>query len=135
GKGKNGGRAKAQGKARPVQGRAGAGATQRRLGARRRADLWRDSRPREETERGRGRRGRPHDRRGGDARAYRGGGVALDRRAGRQDARRRARETSPDGGESETPRGRPGRGGDRRLERDPPRPRRPPGPEPADRLV
>ena len=33
------------------------------------------------------------------------------------------------------PRDRPGRGGGRRVERDPPRPRRVAGPEPADRLV
>ena len=62
-------------------------------------------------------------------------GVALDRHSGRQDAVERARQAAPHGGCPRAPGGRPGRGGDRRFQRDPPGPRRVAGPEPADGLV
>ena len=54
---------------------------------------------------------------------------------GRQDARRRARETPQDGGGDRAARRRAARGGGRGLDRGPARPRWPAGPEPADRLV
>ena len=73
--------------------------------------------------------------RSGDARQRRAGRVALDRRARRQDARRRARQAAQDGAGARQARRRPGRGGDRRLDGGAARPRRPAGPEPADRLV
>ena len=61
--------------------------------------------------------------------------VALDRHSGRQDARRRAREAAAHGGRARQARRRPGGGGAGGLDRGPPRPRRPAGSEPADRLV
>ena len=75
-------------------------------------------------------------RRGGDARPCRAGRLALDRRAGRQDARGRARQAAQDGRASSRRRvvGQE-RGGDGGFDRGAPRPRRPAGPEPADRLV
>ena len=74
-------------------------------------------------------------RRGGDREPRRAGRVALDRRSGRQDARRRARETPQDGGGDRAARRWAARGGGRGLDRGPARPRWPAGPEPADRLV
>ena len=50
-------------------------------------------------------------RRSGDRKPRRPGRLALDRRAGRQDARRRARETPQDGGGDRAPRRRPARSG------------------------
>ena len=86
---------------------------------------------------GAGRRGgaAPHAGGGGDRRAHRRGGLALDRHSGRQDAGGRAREAAVDGGEPAQAGGRPGRGAGRRRQRGAPRPGRPAGPEPADRLV
>ena len=107
----------------------------RRLGPRRRIDLRRHPAARKAAEGGRGRREGAHARRGGHRRAHRRRRVALDRHPGRQDARGRARQALADGAEPRPPRDRPGRGGGRRVERDPPRPRRVAGPEPADRLV
>ena len=74
-------------------------------------------------------------RRGGDRQSRRPGRVALDRRAGRQDARGRAREAPQDGGGDRAPGRRPEGGGHCGVDRGPARPRRPAGPEPADRLV
>ena len=73
--------------------------------------------------------------RGGDGEPRRAGRLALDRRPGRQDARRRARETPQDGGRDRAARRWAARGGGRGFDRGPARPRRPAGPEPADRLV
>ncbi len=56
--------------------------------------------------------------------AYRAGGVALDRRARRQDAGGRAGETPQDGGGAGQARGRPARGCGRGGDRRPARPRR-----------
>ncbi|EIL96487.1 ATP-dependent chaperone ClpB [Rhodanobacter sp. 115] len=75
---------------------------------------------------------------GPDPRHRRGncrGGRALDRDSGQQDAGRRARETAEDGGRTAQARGRPGRGGEGRLRRDPPLARGPVRSEPAQRLV
>ena len=72
---------------------------------------------------------------GGDAEPRRRGRLALDRRAGRQDARGRAREAPPHGGGDRQARRRAARGGRGRLDGGAARPRRPAGPEPADRLV
>ena len=69
-----------------------------------------------------------------DARDRRGG-LALDRHSRRQDAGGRAREAAADGRGAARPRHRPGGGDHRRLRRRAPRPRRPAGSEPADRLV
>ena len=81
------------------------------------------------------RRGRRNDGRGCDAQSYRRRRVALDRRSGRSHARRRAREAPQDGGADRQARGRPGRGREGGRDRGAPRPRRPAGSEPADRLV
>ena len=78
---------------------------------------------------------RRHGRRGGDRRPHRAGGLALDRRAGRPDARRREGEAAAHGGADRQARRRPGRGRQGGLDRGAPRPRRPAGSEPADRLV
>jgi ATP-dependent Clp protease ATP-binding subunit ClpB len=61
--------------------------------------------------------------------------LALDRRAGRQDARGREGKAAPHGGSAGAARGRPGRGGEGRLDGGAPCPRGPAGSEPADRLV
>ncbi len=61
--------------------------------------------------------------------------LALDRHPRRQDAGGRARQAAPHGGGDHPPRGRPVGGGHRRLRRRPPRPRRPAGSEPPDRLI
>ena len=111
------------------------GAAPRRLEPGGRTHLRRDPRTRTQTAGGRGGRRRAHARRGGHRGAHRRGGVALDRHSGRQDAVGRAREASRHGENAAASGGRPGRGGRRRLERDPPRPRRLAGPEPADGLV
>ena len=63
------------------------------------------------------------------------GGVALDRHSGRQDARRRARQAAEDGGCAVAARGRAGGGGACGVDRGAPGPCRPPGPQPADRLL
>ena len=68
-------------------------------------------------------------------RAHRPHRLALDRHSGRQDAGRRARQAAPHGGRARQARRRPGRGRACRRDRRAPRPRRPAGPEPADRLV
>ena len=128
--------AEAQGAARGRAQRPRPGAAQGRLRRGRRADLWRHPRPRKEARRHRvdaERRGA--GRRGGDARPRRAGRLALDRRAGRQDAGGRARQAAEDGGGARQARRRPGRGGEGGLDRGAARPRRPAGPEPADRLV
>ena len=73
---------------------------------------------------GRGRRGgRRRDRR------------QVDRRAGEPAHGGRDAEARPHGGRAAQPGHRPGRGGDRGRERDPPVARRALGPEPADRLL
>ena len=72
---------------------------------------------------------------GGDRRPHRAGRLALDRRAGRPDARRRARQAAAHGRADRQARRRPGRSGEGGLDRGAPRPRRPAGSEPADRLV
>ena len=65
----------------------------------------------------------------------RAGRLALDRRAGRQDAVGRARQAAQDGGRAGQARRRPERGGDGGLDRRAPRARRPAGSASADRLV
>ncbi len=102
-----------------------------------RAGLRRDPRPREEAQgsrdpRGRGRQGRQGR---GHARGHRGRRVALDRRAGRQDAGRRALQAPAHGGGDPQARDRPGRGRRRGGECGASRPCRPAGPEPSDRFV
>ena len=111
-------------------------AARRRLGQGRRALLRHHPGHREGAagDRGEGRRRRPHGR-GGDAGPCRRRRLALDRHPGRQDARGRAREAPQDGGGDLTARRRPARGGRGGLDGGAPRPRRPAGPEPADRLV
>ena len=115
--------------------RARPGGAQGRLRRSRPARLRRDPRARKEARRHREPELGGAGRRGGDARPCRAGGVALDRRAGRQDARRRARQAAEDGGRDRQARRRPERGGDGGVDRSPARPRRTAGPEPADRLV
>ena len=135
-KGKLAGGAEAQGTARPGPRRAGAGAAPRRLEPRRRTDLWRHSGTRAQARRGRGRRQRTHARRSGDrpstspAIVSRWTGIPVDKMLEGE-----REKLLPHGGKSAPPRHRSGRGGGRRVERDPPRPRRVAGPEPADRLV
>ncbi len=108
----------------------------RRVPARRRTGLWPDSRAREEACRDRGQRKRRRDDGGGGHRQpHRAGGVALDRRARRQDAGRRKGQAAADGRQPRQPRGRPGRGGACGRDRGAPFARRPAGPEPADGLV
>ena len=82
-----------------------------------------------EVQRRQGREGRSH------ARGHRRRGVALDRRAGRQDAGRRARQAAAHGRADRQARGRPGRGRAGGGRRGAPRARRPAGSQPADRLV
>ena len=98
--------------------------------------LWRDPDAGKAPGRGRG-QGRPGRRlaRGGRRRADRRRGLPLDRRAGRKDAGGRAREAAVHGGRPARPRGRPGGGPAGGLRRRAPRPRRPAGPQPPDRLV
>ncbi len=100
-------------------------AAQGRVPARRRARLWPHSRAREEAQgdRGRRRQGR-HGGGGGDRRPHRAGGLALDRRAGRPDARRREGEAPAHGGAARQARRRPGRGRQGGVDRGAPRPRR-----------
>ena len=78
---------------------------------------------------------RRHGRGSGDAESRGAGGVALDRRAGRQDAGGRAGQALAHGERAGQARRRPGGGGEGGLHRGAPRPRRPAGSEPADRLV
>ena len=112
-------------------------AAARRIPARRRTGLWPHSRAGKEAEGGRSLRERQgrHGRGDRDRRSRRRRGLALDRRAGRQDARGREGEAAAHGRRARQARHRPeggrARGGDRRA----PRPRRPAGPAPADRLV
>ena len=63
------------------------------------------------------------------------GRLALDRHSGGADAGRRARQAAAHGGRAGQARGRPARGGRGRLDGRAACPRRPAGPEPADRLV
>ena len=84
---------------------------------------------------GRGQERRRRRRGGGHLRPRRADRVALDRHPGRPHARRRAREAAQDGGADRQARRRPGRSGEGGFDRGAPRPRRPAGPEPADRLV
>ena len=63
------------------------------------------------------------------------GRLPLDRHSRRQDAGGRARKAAVDGGEPAQAGGRPGGGAGRRRQRGAPRPCRPAGSEPADRLV
>ncbi len=79
----------------------------------------------------RGRRGAARDRRGGDRRHR----LDVDRHPGLQAHRGRDAEAHPDGGGAAQARHRPGGRDRRRLEGDPPRPRRDQGPEAPDRLV
>ena len=97
--------------------RARPGAAQGRLFRSGTARLWRDPRAGEEARRHRGPELRGAGRRGGDARPCRAGRVALDRRAGRQDARRRARQAAEDGDRDRQARRRPERGGDGGVDR------------------
>src|SRR5204862_7927088 len=71
-----------------------------RISARRRIGLWADSRTREKADRDRGQGRRRRDAgRGGHRQSHRASGFALDRRAGRQDARGRKRKIASDGRE------------------------------------
>ena len=104
-----------EGRAREGAQRAGPGAAQGRLRQGGRTGLFDHSRSREAAE---GRRSpeRLEDARGSRDRKPCGPGrVALDRRSGRQDAGRRAREASADGEGSRQARRRPGRGRGRGL--------------------
>ena len=101
----------------------------------READLWRHSRSRKEARGDRSDGRRASGRRGGDARPYRAGRVALDRRAGRQDAVGRARQAAQDGGGAGKARRRPERSGDGGLDRGAARQGGPAGSPSADRLV
>ena len=86
-------------------------AAPRRIPARGRTGLWPDSRAGEEARRDRGqRKPRRDDGGGGHRQPHRAGGVALDRRARRQDAGRRKGQAAADGGQPRQARGRPGRG-------------------------
>ncbi len=103
-----------------------------------RACLWPHPRTRAPAEGGRDEQEqdrRRHDGGGGDARSHRAGRLALDRHSGRQDAGRRARQAAAHGRRTRQAGRRPGGGRARGLDRGAPRPRRPAGPEPADRLV
>ena len=73
----------------------------------------------------------PVDRRGRDRRHR----LDVDGHPGLQAHRGRVAEADPDGGRAAQARDRPGPGDRRRLQGDPPRPRRDQGPEAADRLV
>ena len=84
-------------------------------------ESWRSSRE----------RGAARDRRGGD----RGHRLDVDGHPGLQAHRGRVAEAHPHGGGAAQARDRPAAGDRRRLEGDPPRPRRDQGPEAADRLV
>ena len=129
-------RPETEGAARPGPHRARAGAAPRRLEPCRRARLRHHPGPRKAAEGGGDqRRARGNGGGGGDRRAYRGGRVALDRRAGREDARGRARQATAHGGGAESARRRPGRGDRRRLAGGAPGPRRAAGSQPADGLV
>ena len=111
-------------------------AASRRISARRRTGLWPDSRAGEAARRHRSQRERRRDDGGGGHRQpHRAGGVALDRRAGRQDARGREGKAAADGRPDRQARGRPVRGRACGVDRGPPCPRRAAGPEPADGLV
>ena len=101
--------AQARGAGSPAR-RTGRRPAARRPAARLRDRLWRDPAAGEAARRGRGGRCAGADPRGGRRRADRGCGLALDRRAGGKDARRRAREAAADGGRSAEARGRPGGG-------------------------
>ena len=79
--------------------------------------------------------GRADGEGGGRRGRRRRGRRALDRHPGRAAARGRDREADPHGGAAARARRRPGRGRLGGRERAPPRAHRPPGPEPADRLV
>ena len=117
-------RAEAQGAARRGPQRADDRAAPRRVSARRRADLRRHPGPREEARRARGQGRRPACRRGRDGRPRGAGRVALDRRAGRQDARGREGQAAPHGGGARQARRRPGGGGGGGVDRGAARPRR-----------
>ena len=109
--------AEAEGGSRKRAQRARPGAAQGRLRRGRTARLWRHPRTGEEARRDREPELRGAGRRGGDARPCRAGRVALDRRAGRQDARRRARQAAEDGDRDRQARRRPERGGDGGVDR------------------
>ena len=101
--------AEAQGGAGERAQRARPGAAQGRLRRGRQADLRRHSRiSRRSSPTTEAARGARAGRRGGDARQCRAGRLALDRRAGRQDAGRRARQAAEDGGGARQARRRPG---------------------------
>ena len=75
------------------------------------------------------------DGRGGHRRSHRAGCLALDRRAGRPHAGRRARQAPSHGRADRQTRRRPGRSGEGGIDRRAPRARRLAGPEPSDRFV
>ena len=138
GKGKAVGCAKAQDRARWIARRTRQRAAQGRIPARRRIGLWPHSGAGEEARRNRspGRQGQGRHGRGDRDRRSRGRrGLALDRRAGRPHARRREGQALAHGGRTRQARGRPEGGGAGGVDRGAPRPRRPAGSEPADRLV
>ena len=130
-------RAEAEGAARRGPRRARAGAAEGRPRQSRRARLRRDPRPRSQAQEDRrgGRQSRRHGHGGGHRRPHRPGRIALDRHPGGQDAGRRARQAAPHGRRDRQARGRPVGSRHRGVDRRPPRPRRPTGPQPADRLV
>ena len=132
--------ARAQGEARGAHGRARARAAAGQPRARRRDPVRPAARAREAARGGAAEARRAPEGglaalRGGHRRGDRRDRLEVDRHPGRQDDGGRAGEAPPDGGEPAPPRGRPGRGAARGVERGAPRARRPPGPEPADRLV
>ena len=134
-KDKVGARPEAQGRAGRGAQRARPGAAEGRLRGSRQAHLRHDSGTRKEARREREEKRERAGRRRGDRQSRGPGRLALDRHPGRQDARGRTREAPQDGGRGHAPGRRPARGGPCRLDRGPPRPRRPPGSQPADRLV
>ncbi len=92
-------RPEAEKRARRPAHRAGGRAAPRRIPARGRTGLWTDSRAGEAAHRHRSQReSRRDDGGGGHRQPHRAGGVALDRRAGRQDAGRRKGQAAEDGG-------------------------------------
>ena len=113
GKGQAVRRAEAQDRARAIAHRTGQCAAARRIPARRRARLWPHSRAREEAEsrRRQRRQVRRRDGGGGHRRPHRAGRVALDRRSGRPDARRREGQAPAHGRADRQARRRPGRSG------------------------
>ena len=115
--------------------RARKGAAPGQSGPRRRAGLWAHPRARQEASRCRAGVAAVARRRGGDGEPRGAGGVPVDRHSGRQDARRRARQAAEDGGCAVAARGRAGGGGACGGDRGAPGPCRPPGPQPADRLL